>query len=320
MKNKQSEYNKIHCLGGALADLIVSPIKSYPEPKLNTSIFVDNLSYSPGGGAVNSSQALAKLGLEVSVFSKVGNDPFGHMIVKSLSDNGIDITNILVSEKGHTSTVIVGVHEDADRSFISYHGSLSEYSNSDLTVETLLDCSYLLYSDLFNLPLIDGKPLAIILNRAQQQGVTTLLDATWGISGLSPDIFEEVLPYVDYLLPSADECRLMYPGKSDEKLIELFLKKGAQAVILKRGSQGVIGSDGSKTYKLPALKKDQEIVDTIGAGDSFNAGFLYGLVQGYNFSDCIKAGSVVAGCSLMGTGAWYSGDDLKQELSIAFKE
>ena len=319
MKSNKSSFNKIHCLGGALADLIVSPIKIYPEPKLNTNIFVENLSYSAGGGAVNSAQALAKLDLEVSVFSKVGNDPFGHMIVKSLSDNGVDVTNILVSETGHTSTVIVGVHEDADRSFISYHGSLSEYSHSDLTTENLFDCSYLLYSDLFNLPLIDGKPLAVLLDGAKQQGVITLLDATWGISGLRPDIFEEVLPYVDYLLPSVDECRIMYPEKSDEQLIELFLKKGAHAVILKRGSQGVIGSDGSNIYKLPALKKDREIVDTTGAGDSFNAGFLYGLVQGYEFSDCLKAGSIVAGCSLMGTGAWYSGDDLKRELSTAFK-
>jgi len=320
MKSEQRENNKINCLGGALADLIVSPIKSYPKPKLNTSIFVDNLSYSAGGGAVNSSQALAKLGLEVSVFSKVGNDPFGHMIVKSLSENGVDITNILVSETGHTSTVIVGVHEDADRSFISYHGSLSEYSDSDLTEETLFDCSYLLYSDLFNLPMIDGKPLSGLLNRAKKQGVITLLDATWGISGLRPDIFEEVLPYVDYLLPSADECRLMYPGKSDEQLIALFQKKGAHAVILKRGSQGVIGTDGSNIYKSSALKKSEEIVDTTGAGDSFNAGFLYGLVKGYDFGDCIKAGSIVAGCSLMGTGAWYSGDDLKRELSEAFEE
>ena len=68
------------------------------------------------------------------------------------------------------------------------------------------------------------------------------------------------------------------------------------------------------------MKQDKEIVDTTGAGDSFNAGFIYGLIQGYDFSNCIKAGSVVAGYSLMGIGAWYSGDDLKRELSAAFKE
>lgn len=320
MNKEKKSSCKIHCLGGALADLIVRTVKEYPKPKLHTSIFVDNFSYSAGGGAVNTSLALGKLGLDVGIFSKIGDDIFGQMIKNVLSDNNVDIKNLVRTKTNHTSTVIVGVHEDADRSFISYHGALSEYSENDFVLEDLFDSSFLLCSDFFNLPKIDGTPMSLLLENAQKSGVTTLLDATWGVLGLRQDMLEEVLPFVDYFLPSVDECRLMYPNKTDEQLIEYFLSKGCKSIVLKRGSKGIIASDGDTIHKVSALKVNHEIVDTTGAGDNFNAGFLYGLVYNYGFEKCLKAGVVCARYSLLDMGAWYSAEEIREEMKKHFGE
>ncbi len=311
---------KVHCLGGALVDLIVKPIKQYPQPKSNTSVFVDSFLYSVGGGAVNSSLALSKLVGNIALYSKIGDDIHGQMITNCLKNAGVNVENLLISKSAHTSTVIVGVHEDADRSFISYHGALSEYTKDDFSIDTLLDCDFLLCSDLFNLPEIDGQPLAHILELAQRKKIITLLDATWGILGLRKDILEQVLPFVDYFLPSANDCRLMYPDKSDEELLDYFHKKGAKKVLLKRGADGVLAYDGRSKHAYPALKNSHEVHDTTGAGDTFNAGFLYGLIKEFVFDDCIKLGSVFAGYSLMGSGDWYTAEQIQQELKDIFGE
>lgn len=309
---------KVSCLGGALADLIISQVNNYPQAKINTSIFVDNLAYSAGGGAVNSALALAKLGLKAAVFSRVGSDIFGEMIKSTLSDNSVDIKNIVTSATQHTSTVIVGVHQDTDRSFISYHGALSEYSLTDFKVNQLLDSNFLLCSDFFNLPKIDGYPLAELLAAARQRKVTTLLDATWGVLGLRRDLLEIVLPHLDYFLPSVDECRILYPNRTDDQLLDYFLSRGCKAVVIKRGRDGVIAADGSGRHQLDALKSAAEIVDSTGAGDNFNAGFLYGLQQNYNFFDCLKVGSVVAGHSILATGSWYSAAEIQAQIQQYF--
>jgi sugar/nucleoside kinase (ribokinase family) len=309
-----SNQRKIHCLGAALADLIVTTIKDYPVPKVKTSIFVDTLMHSAGGGAVNSSKTLGKLGLDVSIYSKIGNDPLGKMIEESLNKNNVNTTNLVISQEENTSTVIVGVHENADRSFISYHGVLSSFSETDIDFQEIVECDYLIYSDLFNLPKIDGVVLKNIFNKAKENNVVTLLDSTWGISGLIPELLELLLPFTDYFLPSIDDCNVMFPGKSDKELIQIFIEMGASNVILKKGAEGVIGFKNGKYYESLPYDFNEDVVDTTGAGDNFNAGFIYGIANQFDFENSIKIGSFVAGYSLLGVGSWFSSKELLMAL------
>ncbi len=223
MIHEKTALQTIHCLGGILVDILLRPIRAYPRPKEQTSVFVDSLSLSPGGGATNSAITLAQMDCNVRLFSKIGNDYHGAYLVQKLQQAGVDVSALARTQERHTSTVVVGVHENGDRSFISYHGALGTFSLEDVDRECLLASAFLLYPDLFNLPGIDGEAGCELLRDAQNRGVATVVDATWGVSGLQKEIMEAVFPYVDYFLPSADECRLMYPQRSDEEIEAVHL-------------------------------------------------------------------------------------------------
>ncbi len=302
----------VNCIGSCLVDILLSPVANYPEPKVCTSVFVEELKSSPGGGAANCSLTLAKMGINVSLFSKVGNDLHGDYLQEKFNIAGIRTKNTLIrTERKSTSTVIVCVDPRGERSFLSYHGALSEFRLNDIDFKELYASEILLYPDLFNLPMIDGKPLCGLLENAQQRGILTVLDETWGVSGLQKDVLEACLPFVDYLMPSADDLAYLYPNEKPEELAKLFIRKGVQNVVLKLGAEGALVMNNERTFKVPAIAKNNEVIDTTGAGDNFSAGFVYGLSLGYSLENCSVLGSKTAALSLKQLGASVRKEDLQ---------
>ena len=194
---------------------------------------------------------------------------------------------------------------------MSYHGALSDFKLNDLELNELFDCDILLYPDLFNLPMIDGTPLCELFENAQRRGILTILDETWGISGLHKGVFESCLPFVDYLMPSADDLGFLYPGEQPEELAKFFVRKGVKNVVLKLGSKGVFVLNNEISFELPAIAEKSEVVDTTGAGDNFNAGFIYGLSNGHPLRWCADFGSKVAALSVQQLGASVQKEELK---------
>ena len=302
----------VNCIGSCLVDILLSPVTQYPQHKIRTNIFVDELKSSPGGGATNCSLTLAKLGTNVKLFSKIGNDLQGVYLQEELNTAGVQTESTLRrSEKRSTSTVIVGVDQVGERSFMSYHGALSDFKLKDLELNELYDCEILLYPDLFNLPMIDGAPLCELFENAQRRGILTILDETWGISGLHKEGFESCLPFVDYLMPSADDLSFLYPGEKPDDLAKLFMRKGVKNIVLKLGSKGVFVLNNENSFELPAIIEKSEVIDTTGAGDNFNAGFIYGLSNGHPLKWCADFGSKVAALSVQRLGASVQKEELK---------
>ncbi|MBT7204891.1 MAG: carbohydrate kinase family protein [Deltaproteobacteria bacterium] len=307
----------VNCIGSCLVDILLSPVASYPEPKICTNIFVDKLKSSPGGGATNCSLSLAKMGVNVHLFSKIGNDLQGDYLQEELKVAGVKTKKSLrKTDKKSTSTVIVGVNLDGERSFMSYHGALAEFGLNDLDLEDLYACDILVYPDLFNLPRIDGTPLLNLLENAQQRGILTILDETWGVLGLQRNIFESCLPFVDYLMPSSDDLAYLYPNEQPEDLAKFFLEKGVQNVVLKLGSKGVLVLNNEQSFRLPAIVKASEVSDTTGAGDNFSAGFVYGLSVEKPIDWCAEFGNKVAALSLQKLGASIKKEELKSLVKM----
>ena len=305
----------VNCIGSCLVDILLSPVVNYPEPKVRTSIFVEELKSSPGGGAANCSLTLANMGIHVNLFSKVGNDLHGDYLQEKLDIAGVRTKNTLKrTEKKSTSTVIVCVDPRGERSFLSYHGALSEFRLNDIDFEELYASEILLYPDLFNLPMIDGRPLCNLLENAQQRGIVTVLDETWGVSGLQKDVLEACLPFVDYLMPSADDLAYLYPNEKPEELARIFIRKGVQNVIFKLGAEGALIMNNERTFKVPAIANTNEVIDTTGAGDNFSAGFVYGLSLGHSLESCSVLGSKTAALSIKQLGASVRKEELKSLL------
>ncbi len=282
---------KIHCLGVMVVDALSSPLSGYPIPKKQAQVVTKNLQFQPGGGAANTAAALARMGLPVTLFSKVGNDFNGTFLLGELQKVGVDVGGVKVSPGGTTPFTYVGIHPDGDRTFIHTPGTNLTFTLDDLDRKQLLATEFLLYQDFWVLPCIDGAPGAALFQEARRRGVVTLLDECWGL-GPSRDSFEQIVPHCDYVLPSADDLQAIYPELPPQAIVDRILAKGAANVVLKMGRQGCLVATPERRSEIPVIPA--EVVDTTGAGDCWNAGFLAALAHG---EDAVTAAWVGNSCA-----------------------
>lgn len=282
---------RIHCTGILVADALSGPLESYPVPRVRVQSVTQTIRFMLGGGAGNTASALGKMGLQAAAFSKVGDDPNGAFLIRELQQAGVDTAGVKVSAADSTPFTFVGIHPDGDRTFIHTPGANKTFCAGDLDLDRLLDADFLLYQDLWVLPRLDGAPGAAILAEARRRGVTTLLDECWGL-GPNRELYETMLPHCDYALPSMDDMRAIYPGKSPEEIIRHVMGMGPKTVVLKMGPEGCILAEGDKRTHIPSVAT--KVVDTTGAGDCFDAGFLAGLAEGLSAEKCAKLGAACA--------------------------
>ncbi|MEI8242644.1 MAG: carbohydrate kinase family protein [bacterium] len=282
---------RIHCLGILVVDALSGPLDQYPQPHVRTQVVTDRVRFLPGGGAANTSGALGRMGLPVSVFSKVGDDLNGRFLLDELTRCGVDVTGIRVSPADTTPFTFVGIHPDGDRSFIHTPGSNLTFCAEDLDHDRIFAADYLLYQDCWVLPRLDGAPGAALLAEAQRRGVVTLLDECWGL-GPRRDTFETMLPHCDFVLPSLDDMRALYADEAAEAIVARLLALGAKTVVLKMGAEGCLVANPGGQTQVPALSA--RVVDTTGAGDCWNAGFIAGLVKGADVLTAARLGHACA--------------------------
>jgi len=282
---------RVHCLGVAVVDALSGPLAEYPRPGKVAQVVTERVRFMPGGGAVNTAATLAHLGVEVALFTKVGNDANGALITDTLSSYGVDVSGVCVSSADTTPFTFVGIHPNGERTFIHTPGANRTFALADINERRLLDCEFLLYQDLWVLPGLDGAPGAGLLARARSSGVVTLLDECWGL-GPRRDLFEQMAPHADWVLPSYDDMRVIYPGLDEHMMAERLVTLGARGVVLKMGAAGCLVRAGTKSARVPAEKTT--VVDTTGAGDSFDAGFILALADGAEPVAAARRGAAVA--------------------------
>ena len=280
-------------------DALSRTLRNYPVPGKVIQVVTDSLTFLPGGGAGNASAALAQMGLPVSVFSKVGDDPNGRFLIDSLRGHGVDTAGICVSAGDTTAFTYVAIHPDGDRTFIHTPGANKTFCLADLDRRKLLQTDFLLYQDLWVLPALDGRPGASLLAEARGRGVVTLLDQCWGL-GPDAETWETMLPHADYVLPSLAEVQAVYPGRPAEELAELFCRKGAGCVVLKMGKDGCLVARDGQFVRVES--RAERIVDTTGAGDCFNAGFVAGLARDLTPVEAARLGSLAAAACIRHVG------------------
>lgn len=282
---------KIHCFGAVVVDMLNGPILEYPVPRLKTQVTAKWIRVMPGGGAANAPSALARMGVAVSTFSKVGDDFYGEFIRRELQQLGVDASGICVSARDTTAFTFVGVHPDGERTFIHTPGANVTWRLDEVNLDKVLACDYLLYHDLWSLPGMDGQPAATLLAEAQKRGVVTFLDEDFGY-GPQRELLEVMLPHCDYVTPSFDDLQSVYPGTSPEELAERLLAQGARAAVIKMGREGCLVAQGADRIRVPALHA--QAVDTTGAGDCWDAGFLAALADGEDLPTAARIGNACA--------------------------
>ncbi len=287
------------CVGNSVADTTVRPVEKLPERgKLR---LVEAIGLHGGGCALNSAIASARLGLRVGIGSAIGRDSFGNFLERRLTDEGVDVQTLMRDRKLQTSTTVVLVSKDGERSFLHTLGASAAVTDRIVPDRLLHRYRALHLSALYILPKLDGAPARRLLIRAKRLGLMTSLDTCWDPKGRW-GLVKSYLPYVDYYLPSYEEACAEFKATRPEQVAAAALQAGVRrVVVLKMGAKGCFAMlRNHASLKVPAFRV--RTVDATGAGDSFDAGFLAGVLRGFPLEQALKLGCAAGALSVAGTG------------------
>ena len=261
------------------------------------SIISDHVE-SCGGSAANTTVGLARLGCKTGFIGKVADDKDGKMLLESFDQEDIDVNGITVSKQGKSGRVVGLVDKKGERALYVNAGV-----NDTIRYEEI-NSEYAFGTKILHLTSFVGQ----ISFRTQMQLIERLpedvkisfdpgaLYAKIGLASLEP-----IIQRTFVLLPSVNELETL-TGKSDyETGAQVLLEKGTKLIAVKLGADGCYVTDGTRKWLIEAFKV--KIVDTTGAGDAFNAGFLYGLISGQSAFLCGKIGNFVASRCITQLGA-----------------
>ena len=291
----------LDCLvaGEANADLLIDGIVrlEFEKEKLAT-----DMRLVLGGSSSIFAFNLARLGAKVGFAGIVGDDFFGHFVVERLRWAGVDVREIRRSPRARTGLTI-WCRKGSQRAGITYSGSIALLRARDVTDACLRRARHLHVGAYF---LQDNlQPgAASLFRRAHRLGLTTSLDCNYDPAERWDSGIRGVLEFTDIFFPNDIEA-LGIAKSRDVELAARELAKLARVVAVKRGARGVLVATGDKQFRVPAVKA--KVVDTTGAGDSFDAGFLARFLKGGSIEESARAG-VAAGARAVtavgGTGAF----------------
>ena len=299
------------CLGIFVADLIARPVDEYP--KRGELALCEAIKPFIGGCAANTGIGLQKLGVSTGVMGKVGRDGFGEFVKGVLAENGLETGGLAEDETAPTSATMVMVAGDGERSFIHCIGANAAFTENDVSWNLIADAKLLHIAGHFLMPAFDGNPCAEVLQRAKAMNVTTALDTAWDASGRWLSTLRPTLPYIDYFVPSYSEARRCVEGlgfkDTPQNVAKFFQDEGVGVVALKMGEAGSYIRAGEKDdyseLQIPPFRV--RAVDATGAGDAFAAGFLAGVMHGFDLEQTGKLANAAGACVVtdVGTIAGY---------------
>ncbi|MFQ6132993.1 MAG: carbohydrate kinase family protein [Armatimonadota bacterium] len=289
---------EVVCLGILVADVVAKPVDEYPERGL--LVLCDQMEMHSGGCAANTGIGLARLGAEVAVMGKVGTDGFGDFVIDRLTSEGCDCAGIVRTEAVNTSGTMVLVHTDGERSFIHNTGANARLEPSELDMGIATSGRILHYAGHNLMPGFDGEPAAGILREAKAAGVTVSLDTAWDATGRWMSLIAPCLPHVDIMLPSYEEAKMITGRDEPADIAQVLLDHGVGLVALKMGTEGCYIRSADEEVRLPIYCI--EAVDATGAGDAFVAGFLRGVLAGWDLERTGRLANAVGALCCQGIG------------------
>jgi len=280
----------ICCLGIVCADILAKPVNKLPERgKLE---FTDQFTMEIGGCASNAAIDLAKLSVKTGLITLTGDDAFGRMIKDGCASCGVDVSAVRSMNNVNTSASFVAIDGGGERSIVHYKGANAVFSYKDVDMGYVKRAEYLFVAGTFLMPSFDGEDCGRVLKEAKAAGVICCMDTAWDAAGKWLDTIKNNLQYLDWFMPSFDEAKAMCGTGDYVKMAETFKSFGVRNVIIKLGSEGAyVSSKDNDNFLSPAFKCNA--MDASGAGDSFCAGFLMGLVKGWDLRKCARFANAV---------------------------
>jgi sugar/nucleoside kinase (ribokinase family) len=283
-------------IGELNVDLILNDIEKFPE--IGKEVLARGMTLTLGSSSAIFASNISSLGARVAFLGKIGRDKFGEVVLESLQANHVDISMIRTDEKvGTGATIILNVQED--RANTTYPGAMDLLTLDDISEEDMNKARHLHFSSYFLQPGM-WNDLGKLFRRARKLGLTTSFDMQWDPQETWKLDIEDVLPHVNVFLPNEKELMYLTGKKNLEDAIK-SIKKFTEILVIKRGNKGSIVVSGDRKQDLPPFLNTR-VVDAIGAGDSFNAGFIYKYIQGKDITECQRFGNLTGAVSTTAAG------------------
>ncbi len=260
--------------------------------------YITNFKIFCGGSAANTIIGLSKLGMDTGFIGKISDDHDGNLLLKNLQKEGVDTEGIIVSQ-GRSGNVLGFVDENGQRALYVDPGV------NDLIKFNEVKLDYLENSKVLHLTSFVGDSIKAqenIINEISEDIIISLdpgrIYAERGIQYL-----KNILNRTDIILINEEELKHLigHKYKTCKEGAEVLLKYNIDTVVIKRGDKGSYITDGSDSHFIEPF--DVKCIDTTGAGDAFNAGFLYGLLNNECIEESGKLGNFVASCCIQESGA-----------------
>jgi sugar/nucleoside kinase (ribokinase family) len=294
-------------VGELNADLILTGIPSLPE--IGKEKLVEDMTLTMGSASAIFATNVARLGMNVGFIGQLGRDSLGDLVQDTLLNRGVDTSGIFINPDVKTGvTVVMSFPEDY--AMFTYMGAMQSFSLDDVDSDYLLSGKHMHLSSYYLQPGL--RPGFVdLFRRCKEAGLTTSLDPGWDPEEKwEKDIFD-VMQYVDVMLPNEQEALFITGAQTLEKALH-ELNESANTVIITRGSHGALGISNGQTIKTKVFPVTS--LDTTGAGDSFNSGFLYKWLKEGDLKECMIHGSACGAIAITKMGGSTASPN-KQELA-----
>jgi len=267
---------------------------------------IDSAVLTVGSSSAIFACGAARLGLKVAFVGVCGDDIFGRFMLDEMSGRGVDVSPVIVDAVQATGLSVI-LNRGADRAILTHPGCIAALRAEQVT-DDMLRSSHHLHIASYFLQTSLQPGLSDLFRRAGALGLTTSLDTNWDPSGLWRG-FDNLLRFVDVFLPNENEAQAIAGKARIEKTLE-SLSRLSRTVAVKLGARGAFARRGNETAATSALQVD--VVDTIGAGDSFDAGFLYGWLNGWSLGQALRLGVVCGSLSTRAAGGTAAQPSLQE--------
>ena len=269
---------------------------------------VDHATLTIGSSSAIFACGAARLGLRVAFIGVCGDDIFGHFMLDEMQKRNVDVTNSIVREGGQTGFSLI-LNQNADRAILTYLGLIPALQASDISDAMLHQARHLHVASYF-LQTNLQPDLAALFQRAHSFGLTTSLDTNYDPSEVWTG-FDELLSATDIFFPNKTEALSITRTKDVPSAAQKLVTK-SKLVAIKLGEQGAALQTDDKMISIQSMPVN--IVDTIGAGDAFDAGFLYGYLNRWDLEKSLQLGVVCGALSTQAAGGTTAQPTLEEAL------
>lgn len=300
-------------VGELNVDIILNGIERLPV--IGKEIMANSMSVTLGSSSAIFASNLSSLGPRVAFIGKIGQDNFAEVVLASFAGRNVDTSRIIRSESLSTGATIV-LNYDQDRANITYPGAMNDLKIEDIDFDFLASARHMHFASCFLQPGIRND-LGVLFSKAKELGLTTSLDAQWDPEEKWELPLQELLPFVDVFLPNMQEFKFLSGSDTVEEGINK-LKHFANYIIIKNGSDGALGWDGKDIIIQPAFK-NESVIDCVGAGDSFDAGFIKDFIQNLPLKKCLETGALTGAVNTTRAGGTGAFENLETARKIALE-